>query len=56
TGATLPGFLFDHDSTPARVRLAYTPANYQRLATLKATYDPNQLFRVNHTIPPLKET
>ncbi|MER5626351.1 FAD-binding protein [Streptosporangium sp. NPDC002544] len=53
TGAMLPGFLFDHDSAPERVRRAYTEAAYRRLAALKATYDPNHLFRINHTIPPL---
>nr|WP_055502148.1 FAD-binding protein [Nonomuraea pusilla] len=52
TGATLPGFLFDHDSAPERVRRAYTEANHRRLAALKATYDPDRLFRINHTIAP----
>ncbi|MEW1836877.1 FAD-binding oxidoreductase [Nonomuraea angiospora] len=52
TGAVLPGFLFDHDSAPERVRRAYTEEDYRRLATLKAKYDPNQLFRINHNIPP----
>ncbi|MEV6965885.1 FAD-binding oxidoreductase [Hamadaea sp. NPDC051192] len=52
TGAKLPGFLFDHDSTPERVRRAYTVANYDRLAELKAKYDPNQIFRINHAIQP----
>ncbi|MEV7678921.1 FAD-binding oxidoreductase [Streptomyces sp. NPDC088341] len=52
TGAVLPGFLFDHDSTPERVRRAYTEADYRRLAQLKAEYDPNRLFRINHTILP----
>ncbi|TMR35035.1 FAD-binding oxidoreductase [Nonomuraea zeae] len=52
TGARLPGFLFDHDSAPERVRRAYTEADYRRLAVLKAKYDPNQLFRINHNIPP----
>lgn len=53
TGAVLPGFLFDHDSTPERVRRAYTEADYRRLAELKAEYDPNRLFRINHTILPV---
>ncbi|MFI9550446.1 FAD-binding oxidoreductase [Nonomuraea endophytica] len=53
TGAMLPGFLFDPDSAPERVRAAYTEENYRRLAALKAVYDPEHLFRVNHTIPPL---
>ncbi|NUW35577.1 FAD-binding oxidoreductase [Nonomuraea sp. SMC257] len=52
TGAMLPGFLFDHDSAPERVRRAYSEADHRRLAALKATYDPNHLFRINHTIPP----
>jgi len=52
TGTMLPGFLFDHDSAPERVRRAYTEADYRRLAALKAKYDPNQLFRINHNIPP----
>lgn len=52
TGATLPGFLFDHDSAPEQVRRAYTEADYRRLAELKAHYDPHNLFRINHNIPP----
>ncbi|MCK2218615.1 FAD-binding oxidoreductase [Actinomadura sp. ATCC 31491] len=52
TGAMLPGFLFDHDSSPERVRRAYTEADYRRLAAIKAAYDPDHLFRINHTIPP----
>ncbi|MFB9466922.1 BBE domain-containing protein [Streptomyces cinereospinus] len=52
TGALLPGFLFDHDSAPERVRRAYGEADYRRPAELKAEYDPHQLFRVNHNIPP----
>ena len=50
--ALLPGFLFDHDSAPERVRQAYTEEDHQRLTTLKARYDPAQFFRVNHHIPP----
>ncbi|MFG3441091.1 FAD-binding oxidoreductase [Nonomuraea sp. NPDC047897] len=52
TGAMLPGFLFDPDSAPERVSRAYTEADYRRLAALKAEYDPHQVFRVNHNIPP----
>jgi hypothetical protein len=36
-----------------RVRLAYV-ANYQRLAALKRTYDPDNFFRLNHNIKPAR--
>lgn len=35
-----------------RVRDAYG-ANYEHLAAIKARYDPDNLFRVNHNIRPL---
>ncbi|MFE3718117.1 FAD-binding oxidoreductase [Streptomyces cyaneofuscatus] len=55
TGTMLPGFLFDHDSAPERVRQAYTEADYRRLVELKTDYDPNNLFRITHNIPPLSD-
>lgn len=53
TGALLPGFLFDQDADPERVRRAYAAPDYRRLAGLKAQYDPHNLLRINHNIPPV---
>ena len=41
----------DKDDNP-RVRLAYG-MNYERLAAIKAKYDPQNFFRMNHNIPPV---
>jgi FAD/FMN-containing dehydrogenase len=43
-------FLMD-DEAEGRVPAAYGE-NYQRLAAVKARYDPHNLFRVNQNIPP----
>jgi FAD/FMN-containing dehydrogenase len=39
------------DEGEAAVRASYR-ANYQRLAALKNTYDPTNLFHLNHNIVP----
>ncbi|MGH3470065.1 MAG: BBE domain-containing protein, partial [Thermocrispum sp.] len=43
---------FVQDEGEARVRDAYKPATYERLAALKARYDPTNLFRQNQNIKP----
>ncbi|MGH3876832.1 MAG: FAD-binding oxidoreductase [Actinophytocola sp.] len=38
-----------------QVRSAYAPGDYERLAQIKVGYDPRNLFRLNHNIPPAAE-
>jgi FAD/FMN-containing dehydrogenase len=46
------GFLGDEGEE--RVRAAYPGATWDRLADVKATYDPENLFRLNQNIPPAR--
>ncbi|MGH2450440.1 MAG: FAD-binding oxidoreductase [Candidatus Limnocylindria bacterium] len=39
----------------ARVRAAYPGETWDRLAAIKARYDPNNLFRLNQNIPPARK-
>jgi FAD/FMN-containing dehydrogenase len=43
---------FLDDVSVERVRAAYPAATWDRLAAIKATYDPTNLFRLNANIPP----
>ena len=43
---------FINDEGPSAVRDAYPPATWERLAAVKARYDPTNLFRGNQNIPP----
>jgi FAD/FMN-containing dehydrogenase len=52
TGATYVNFLLPGDLTPERMRAAYSPEYWERLMELKDRYDPDNLFRFNHNIPP----
>ncbi len=51
TGASYLNFTHE----PDRVRDAYGPQKYERLVTLKDTYDPTNLFRMNQNIKPSKQ-
>ncbi|WP_311217097.1 BBE domain-containing protein [Arthrobacter sp. AB6] len=37
---------------PDAARAAYGPEKFQRLVALKDRYDPHNIFRLNHNIPP----
>ncbi len=43
---------FVNDPGPESVRAAYPEATLRRLASVKATYDPTNLFRRCHNVPP----
>lgn len=53
TGAYV-GFVDGAD--PDAARLIYPPQTYARLAAVKAAYDPDNLFRSNHNVPPARTT
>jgi FAD/FMN-containing dehydrogenase len=46
------GFLLDEGQE--RVRQAYPGGAFERLARVKAVYDPTNLFRLNQNIPPMR--
>jgi len=43
---------FVGDEGPERVRAAYPGPTWDRLRQVKASYDPQNLFRLNQNIPP----
>ncbi len=52
TGGVYVNFMPEDEAQ--RVRVGAYGANYERLAKLKATYDPGNLFRHNQNIPPAR--
>ena len=48
TGGSFLNFLKD----TGRTESAYTPANWARLRDVKRAYDPDNVFRVGHNVPP----
>lgn len=51
-GIGSPSFQGPADLGQERIRHAYEPGVYERLQTVKAKYDPDNMFRVNHNIEP----
>jgi FAD/FMN-containing dehydrogenase len=49
-GGAYVGFL--GEDGPARMHQAYPDATWERLAAVKRRYDPTNLFRRNHNVPP----
>ena len=49
-----PNLLSSGRTDPERVRQAYDPEDYARLAALKQAWDPANMFRLNHNIPPAR--
>ena len=47
---------FVGDEGEAHVRAAYPGATWERLRTIKARYDPTNLFRLNQNIAPLQDS
>lgn len=45
-------YMFGEKPTIEQVRSAYDADDYRRLTELKAVYDPTNMFRLNHNIPP----
>ena len=43
------------DEGPERVRAAYPGETWKRLREVKRRYDPDNVFRVNHNVPPADE-
>ncbi|GCD97027.1 FAD-binding oxidoreductase [Embleya hyalina] len=52
TGGPYVCFIGGHEVDEATVRAAWEPSIHRRLAEVKRRYDPTNLFRLNHNIPP----
>ena len=51
-GGALVNFLAGAHVSAADVRAAYGTATWARLTTVKTTWDPENVFRINHNVPP----
>jgi UDP-N-acetylenolpyruvoylglucosamine reductase len=52
TGGACLNFLAGPDVTIDELRSAYLAEDFARLVALKIQYDPDNMFRINHNIPP----
>ena len=52
TGGHAVNFLGNFDIGPGDAESAYEPETYARLRDVKSSFDPDNLFRINHNIPP----
>ncbi|WP_406067690.1 FAD-binding oxidoreductase [Micromonospora sp. NBC_01638] len=53
TGGQFLNFM-NGENAATQVRSAYNATDYRRLTDLKAVYDPENIFRLNHNIPPAR--
>jgi hypothetical protein len=51
-GGALVNFLAGAHVGAADVRAAYEPATWRRLVAIKSAWDPGNVFRINHNVPP----
>jgi FAD/FMN-containing dehydrogenase len=51
-GGALVNFLAGAHVSPADVRAAYEPDIWARLVEIKTAWDPDNVFRINHNVPP----
>lgn len=52
TGGRYLNFMAAQDTEVSDVKAAYDEADYPRLRSIKRRFDPDNLFRLNHNIPP----
>lgn len=55
-GGALVNFLAGAHVTGSDVRAAYATATWDRLVAIKTAWDPANVFRINHNVPPREES
>jgi hypothetical protein len=53
-GGALVNFLAGAHVSTADVRAAYEPDLWDRLVEIKTAWDPDNVFRINHNVPPAR--